>query len=271
MNILGENHMQEAIYVAASGGMKQQKKLNIISNNLANLSNHGFKKDGLVFETLVPPFQRAGGLEEARNVLLPVEQSNAGIAYVAVTGFNTDHSQGSLNQTDRELDVGLNGNGFFKIKTPQGIRYTRKGSFRLGENNFLVTQEGFPVLDLGGDPIAIEAQGKKITIDNAGNISAGLGLQNIPLGKMKIVSFPKNSMLMKEGNGLFHLINPENKEELATEATVRQGFLEASNVNNLEEMTQMMSTMRAFEAYHKVIQAIDGLDDQAANTLGRIG
>ncbi|MFQ5444925.1 MAG: flagellar hook-basal body protein, partial [Nitrospinales bacterium] len=254
-----------------SGGMKQQKKLNIISNNLANLSNHGFKKDALVFEALVPPFKQTGGLEEARNILLPAQNSNAGVAYVAVTGFNTDYSQGGLSQTNGELDLALNGNGFFKVKAPQGIRYTRKGSFRLGENKFLVTQEGYRVLDEEGNPIAINAQGKKITVDTLGKISAGLGLQNIPLGKMKIVSFSKNSMLMKEGNGLFRLTDSKIKEELASDVTVRQGFLETSNVNNLEEMAQMMSTMRAFEAYQKVIQTIDGLNDQAANNLGRIG
>ncbi len=263
--------MHEGIYIAASAGLKQQSKLDIIANNLANLNNSGFKRDGVVFKEIIAPFEKDGGLEEARNELLPPGQSNEGVAYVGINGFYTDHTQGAVIATGNSLDIALEGDGFFKIDTPAGERYSRKGNFRLDTQNRLVTQEGNPVLNKAGSPVVIDANGGAIGIDASGVVTVGNGINNINVGQINLVRFENRELLAKEGSGLYKKKDPDSSELVATTTSARQGFLETSNVNTMEEMTEMISTMRGFEAYQKVIQSIDEADDQAANAIGRVG
>jgi flagellar basal-body rod protein FlgF len=263
--------MQEGIYIAASAGLKQQSKLDIIANNLANLNNTGFKRDGVVFKEMIAPFQNDGGFEQARNALLPPDQSNANVAYVGINDFYTDHKQGGLIATGNTLDLALEGDGFFQIGTSAGTRYSRKGNFRLDTQNRLVTQEGDPVLDKAGAPVVINAVGGDIGIDAKGVISVGKGLGNANIGQIGLVRFENRDHLVKEGSGLYKKGTPDLQEEEARTTSINQGFLETSNVNTMEEMTAMIATMRGFEAYQKVIQSIDEINGQAVNTIGRVG
>lgn len=262
--------MNEGIFIAASGALKQERKMDVVANNLANVNNVGFKKDSLVFESMIPPFNPDHSFETSRNILLPAKKSNLDVAYVGVSGFSTNHSQGALEKTDNVLDVALDGDGFFAVETPAGVRYTRKGNFHLDAQSRLVTQNDHPVLGSQGGPITINAAGRDITIDVNGGILVGTGLENNQVGKIKIVNFDTQDVLEKQGDGFFRLTGPKNEEKEST-AQVKQGLLEQSNVNSVEEMTQMITTLRAFEAYQKVIQAFDGIDSQAANNLGRVG
>ncbi|QPJ64443.1 MAG: flagellar basal-body rod protein FlgF [Candidatus Nitrohelix vancouverensis] len=263
--------MHEGLYIAASAGIKQQGKMDVIANNLANLNNTGFKKDGLVFKEMIPPFDRTNSLETARNVLLPADISNENVAYVGINEFFTDHSQGNLTQTGNTLDLGLDGDGFFKVDTPAGIRYTRNGNFRLDQQSRLVTQEGLPVVAAGGGPVLIDAVGGVISIAKDGTVSVGNGLENAAVAEIELVTIKDKKGLQKDGSGLYQNMSDEAVEEPANGVSIRQGFLELSNVNSVEEMTDMISTMRAFEAYQKVIQAIDGADEQSVNNIGRVG
>lgn len=262
--------MQEGIFIAASAAIKQERKMNILSNNLANLNNVGFKKDQLVFESMIPPFAEGLTFETSRNALLPAAKSNSNVAYVAVTGFVTDYSQGVLEKTDNVLDLALDGKGYFVVQTPAGIRYTRKGNFQLDTQGRLIAQNGFPVLGNQGSPLVIQAQDGKISIDSSGSISTGAALSNVPVGKIKIVRFSDGAVMEKEGDGLYRLIDPTREEQEAEGTSVRQGFLEQSNVNSVEEMTNMITTVRAFEGYQKMIQALDQIDERAVNVLGRL-
>ncbi len=261
--------MQEGIYIAASGAFKQERKLQTISNNLANLGNMGFKRDGLVFREMIPPFNGPAQPPSVPDLPVPGTRPPFDVSYVGITDFFTDTRQGTLRQTGNSLDVALEGNGYFVVQTPQGDRYTRNGNFKLSADGFLATQEGHKVVNEEGDPIKIDtAQGGTITIDTRGNISVGKGLSNQPLGKMRLADFADPSVLVKEGDGLFRSgARPETPKEVV----VSQGFLETSNVNSVEEMTEMIMTLRAFEAYQKMVQSIDEADDQVVNSLGRVG
>ena len=263
--------MHEGIFIAASAGIKQGKKLDVIAQNIANVNNTGYKRDRLVFKEFMPPFAPDEQLDAGRNVLLPPQISNSNVSYVAVSDYYTDYAPGGLNQTGATLDLALTGPGFFSISTQEGVRYTRNGNFRLDTKNQLVNQKGEPVLNPQNTPIVIDAPGADISIDAEGNISAGTGLVNLAIGQIKLVDFENPKTLEKIGDGLFLQNDPEAKEKPPAETKVRQGFLENSNVSVVEEMTDMLATLRLFETYQKMIQSIDSMDDQSVNDIGRVG
>lgn len=262
--------MHESIYIAASAGLKQAKKMEMIAQNLANVNNTGYKKDALVFKEMMPPFPPDSGMETAKNALLSPEKSNKNVSYVGITDYYTDFTVGVFKETGGDLDLALDGEGFFKIKTPAGPRYTRNGNFRMNILNQLVTQNGNRVLDRTDQPVVIDAPGK-ITISSDGNISAGNGLANTQVGNIKLVRFKNEKSLEKMGDGLYRSLEPEENELEVADTNVRQGFLENSNVSTVEEMTEMISTVRMFESYQKMIQSIDSMNDQSVNTIGRVG
>ncbi len=261
--------MNEGIYIAASAAFKQERKLDVLSNNLANLSNTGFKKDSMVFKEMIPPFRSAGGTDLSRDFLLPAHRASPNVSYVGVTGFFTNYAQGTLLQTGNPLDLALEGEGFFEIRTPQGTQYTRNGNFVRDDQGRLVTQDGGLVVGQDENPIRVDLPGA-ITVDGNGAVSVGRGLENVPVGRLKLVEFGNPRALLKVGNGEFVHEGPAKNLRPAQNTEVRQGFLEKANVNAVEEMATMISTLRAFEAYQKVIQSIDDADDQAVNSLGRV-
>jgi len=262
--------MHEGLIIAASGGVKQQLKLDVLANNMANLNNSGFKSDGLVFREIYPPFDEDSSGDASKNALLPPNDSNENVAYVAVDTLYTDHSQGIFHKTDNPLDLALEGDGFFEIETPQGIRYTRNGNFRLDTGKFLVTQDGNFLLDKNNQKIKIEDNSAKIDFGPDGTISMGNGFGNQPAGTLSLVKFEDARVLAKEGNGLYKIMDNKIKPLAADNIKVAQGVLERSNVNSIEEMTNMITAIRGFEAYQKVIQSIDEADDQAVNSIGRV-
>ena len=263
--------MHEGIFIAASAGIKQGKKLDVIAQNIANVNNTGYKRDRLVFKEFMPPFAPDEQLNAGRNVLLPAQISNSNVSYVGVSDYYTDHSSGGLRPTEATFDLALGGPGFFTISTQEGVRYTRNGNFRLNTQNQLVNQKGDLVLDEQDSPIVIDAPGADISIDAQGNISAGTGLNNLTIGKIKLVNFENPKTLEKIGDGLFLQNDPEAKEKPPAETKVRQGFLENSNVSVVEEMTDMLATLRLFETYQKMIQSIDSMYYQSVNDIGRVG
>ncbi len=263
--------MHESIYIAASAGLKQGRKMDMVAQNLANVNNTGYKRTGLVFKEMMPPFPPDSGLEAGRNVLLPPHKSNKHTSYVGVTDSYTDYTAGLFKETGGTLDLALHGEGFFKVQTSEGPRYTRNGNFRLSPENQLVNQNGNQVLDQDNQPVVIDAPGADINIDGEGNISAGTGLVNIPIGNIKMVRFENNKSLEKAGDGLFLQNDSTAIEQLPEGTTMQQGFLENSNVSAVEEMTEMIGTVRMFETYQKMIQSIDSMDDQSVNTIGRVG
>jgi flagellar basal-body rod protein FlgF len=220
-------------------GIRQERKMETIINHLANVSTTGFKADILSFDQML--------------------QANMTI----------DFSQGDLIQTGNSLDLALNGDGFFKIQTPGGIRYTRNGTFTLNNEKSLVTQNGDPVLGSNG-PITIE--GGRIEINDAGEIwveDETTGTMEM-VGKPAIVDFAQKDRFTKEGESLFIYNGSPADETVLESTTVKQGELEMPNVSTVVEMTKMMECMRGYESCMKTLQALDETDSKAINELGKV-
>ena len=166
--------------------------------------------------------------------------------------------------------MALEGEGFFEIDTPQGLRYTRNGFFRLDTAGNIITQDGNYVLDEAKQKIAIEPNSGQISIAQDGIITVGEGLANLVVATIRVIKFEDPQVLAKEGNGLYKVMDNEAKPQATSETQIRQGFLERSNVNSIEEMTNMITAIRAFEAYQKVVQSLDETDDHAVNSIGRV-
>jgi len=262
--------MHEGIYIAASGAFKQERKIDVIANNLANLATTGFKRDGLAFREMIPPFTGTAQLSASLDPKPTAFQPDPQVSYVGVTDMYTDVSNGILRQTGNTLDVALQGKGFFVVDSPEGQRFTRNGNFKLSGDGTLITQEGYKVLGKDGKPIKIDTQGGDISINLSGGIAVSNGKQSTPLGNLQLVNFDDPAKLAKEGNGLFKIADSSVKKQAVEKLSVHQGYLETSNVNTIEEMTNMITTLRAFEAYQKIIQSIDEADDQAVNAIGRL-
>lgn len=263
--------MNEGIYIAASGGIKQQAQLDVVSNNLANLNSPGFKKDGLIFEAIVPPTNSQVSHDKANASASLARELISNVAYVGIVKTQTDFSQGALFETQNMLDVALDGDAFLVVETEEGTRYTRGGNLKLDGLGQLVTRDNYRVLSVLGDPIVIEAaQGANISIDSDGSIIVGNGLENSTIGKLKIVTFENKTALVKEGAGYFKNTDPAENEIIPKGVSVHQGFLESSNVQAVGEMIKMIETVRVFEAYQKIIQAIDEADTQSVNNIARV-
>jgi flagellar basal-body rod protein FlgF len=245
--------MNSGMYAALTGNMIAQQRLDVLTNNLANVNTAGFKRDRMVFEsvlgTVKNPSQGSGSLTDA-----PV---------MSGASFATDYSAGPLKQTDNTLDLALEGDGFFVVNTPQGRAYTRQGNFHLDAGNRLVNAEGYEVL-ANGAPVTIN--GGKVEIDGKGGVS----VDGNQVASLEIVDFPKPYPLQKTGSVQFVPAGPGGDEQPAVNTSIRQGFLEDSNVNPLLEMAQLIETNRYFESCVKAVQSFDNMASKAANDLGRL-
>ncbi len=234
--------MDRSIFVALSGLSAGLERLNAGSNNLANIDTIGFKKS-------VPTFK----------IVAPSEQVSR--AFAAPGPAVNDMSGGVMTQSGRALDVGLEGKGFFVVRTPRGERYTRQGDFKINNNGVLATQEGFPVLGDGG---VIKLGDSEVEIDASGAISE----HGVVVGSLKVVDFKKEAQLRYEG-GLYSS-NSSASTIKKGETSVLQGFIEGSNVSALKEMVAMMENLRAYQTQVKLIQAIDGMSRKAIEEVGRV-
>ncbi len=215
-------------------------RLDVVTNNLANLGTPGFK---------VEHWRR----EERRD-----NQGAAGEG----TSLYVDYSQGTLQPTDNAFDLALQGEGFFVIGTKAGTAYTRKGNFALNKNNQVVTQTGDLVLGEAG-PISIN--GRQVDIDRAGMLQ----VDGAVAGKLKIVSFNKPQNLSKQGDGLFTDPGTAGPQK-ADKTDVLARNLESANVNAIKEMVEMIDMQRSFESYQKVILTISDMDKLSASRVGRL-
>lgn len=228
--------------VSLIGSLRQEKRLNIISNNLSNSNTIGFKKDIPVFKNLL-------------------HSSSRKIDYLPLDTTAISFEQGDLKKTGNDFDLAIEGDGFFKLNTPAGIRYTRAGNFKLDKTKILINSNGYPVLGKNG-PVQID--GEKIVVENDGTIKVDGNM----VDQFDIVSFNNLNVLKKEGGQLFN--NENQKERPIENPRILQGFLENSNVNPMEEMIELIETFRAFESCMKAIQSQDEMDSKAVNELGRI-
>jgi flagellar basal-body rod protein FlgG len=244
--------MVNGILDVVRGCLKEEMRMDTISSNLANSSVFGFKKDRISFQEVLV------GVEERRRRGLRSEPADP-----ALIRIKSDHTQGDFRKTGNTLDFAVHGKGFFKVDTPEGIRYTRRGNFILDGEGALTTQEGYRVLG-GGGPITI--QGGDISVDGQGIVF----VDGSQAGQIELADFESYDGLFKAGNGMFLQTSDEPEIAPQPETRIEQGYIELSNVNIVEEMVGMIHSLRAFESYQKTIQVIDGLNQRAVNEVSRL-
>ncbi len=278
------------IWVPLSAAIAQQRKVDTIANNVANANTPGFKKDRLVFKEYLTALDK--GTED---IDLPRKEWRPGDFYrsqgaeksfVKVGANFTVHEQGQLTPTGNPFDLGISGPGFLEVLTPNGIRYTRRGSFSISKEGKLVTDQGYLVLSKlsqaptdsqGRDDgaslvpkpedraIIIPASIKNVSVTNDGTMYIdGQGSSTL-----SVVEFNDVHALRKEGSSLY--INPDNNNLLTAspKTQIHQGFVEQSNVNAVEEMSELIKANRQFESVQRAIKTYDNISGRAVNDILR--
>lgn len=263
--------MYKGMYVAASGAIAAQRRLDTLTNNLANVSTPGFKADQLVFESFLAESEKAGQATASPGATGVSRMRHS--EYVAAREVYSDFAQGPIRQTGNPLDVALEGDGFLAVMTYEGERYTRNGSLKVGPGGELVTSEGHVVLSEANQPIYLGLERGPVTIDENGYIwtqrqDEGNVAYQEGRGKLKLVDFEKPYELTKEGSGLYRAQSPEAALP-ASDVRVWQGRLEGSNVNIVRQMTGIIQNQRAAETYQKAIQESDNMTTQLILQVGR--
>jgi len=244
--------MNSGIYEAVSGSLASVNKLDVLANNLANVTTPGYKKDRIRFESVLA----AAGT--------PPAGSGSGESPVLVEEkYSIDFSIGDIRHTGNTFDLALDGDGFFAVNTPEGKAYTRQGNFRIDAGGKLVTTDGYEVLG-GGAPIVIK--GGTVSFDGQGKMF----VEGIESGLIDVVDFPQPYDLRKAGSALFRPNSPDAVPGPAAGAKVMQGKLEGSNVNAVEEMVRMIEATRASESCQRLIQNYDQMTAKAVNELGKV-
>jgi flagellar basal-body rod protein FlgG len=262
--------MIRALWTAASGMEAQQLNIDIIANNLANVNTIGFKKSQGDFQDLLYQTLRASGATSAQGSQIPTGmQLGHGVRPVAIQKI---FSQGDYQQTSNELDLAIEGDGFFQILQPNGeIAYTRAGAFKLDSQGRIVTSDGYPL-----DPeISIPSDTTDITIGADGTVSIIQAGQSeaSEIGTIQLARFPNPAGLKAIGRNLFLPTSASGTAETGTAGdsgfgTIAQGYLEMSNVSVVEEMVNMIIAQRAYEINTKAIQTADDML-QYANGIKR--
>jgi flagellar basal-body rod protein FlgG len=252
--------MLPALYVSKTGLAAQDINLTTISNNLANVSTTGFKRDRAEFQDLLYQIKRQPGAQSTQDSELPSGlQLGTG---VRIVGTQKNFSAGSLQTTDQPLDLAVNGRGFFQIMQPDGtVAYSRDGTFHLNSNGQIVTANGYAL-----EPaIVVPAQAQTFTVGQDGTVSvtlAGANATSQIIGNLQTADFVNPSGLQAVGSNLFLETASSGAPQVGTPGlngfgTTQQNTLEASNVSTVEEMVNMITTQRAYEMNSKVISTAD--------------
>lgn len=260
--------MVRALYTAWTGLRNEEKRMDVITNNMANANTTGFKK----IEATAQSFDRQLAVKindetEGLNLVRGIGGVSLGVK-IGETYF--DMSQGGFRQTESQYNVALSGDGFFTISTTdksgtEHIRYTRDGDFTVTKEGFLVTKDGDFVLGEGGNRIQIpDANLVKVNINELGEIYAG----NNYVATFQLVDFESYEALSSYGENMYEPV--EGAVMTEADATVVQGFLEMSNVNMVTEMVDMIAVTRAYETNQKMMQTVDQTLDKAVNEIGRV-
>ena len=264
------------LWVPLSGAIAQQRKVETIANNVANINTPGFKRDSLVFKEYLTAMEK--GVED---IDLPTQEwkpadfyrsYGAEHAHVKVDGSYSQFTQGNLTLTKNPLDVALNGPGFFEILGPNGVRYTRKGIFTLSHDGKLVTDQGYPVLARKQEGVEQTPAERTITIP-PGYITVtedgAIFSNNQKLATLSMVEFLNAHQLRKEGNSLFINNDLQNINQNKMTTTAKQGYVEESNVNAINEMARLINANRQFESIQRVIKAYDNMAAKGVNEIAR--
>jgi len=251
--------MIRSLYIAKTGLEAQQTNLDVISNNLANVSTNGFKKSRAVFEDLLYQNVRQPGAQSSQQTQLPSGlQIGTGVRTVATERI---HTQGNPQQTGNAKDVMINGDGFFSVLLPDGTQaYTRDGSFQTDNNGQLVTSSGYVIQP----PITVPNNAVSVTVGRDGTVSVttpGTAAAT-QIGSLQVSNFINPAGLESRGENLYVETSASGTAQTNVPGTngsgyIMQGFVETSNVNVVEEMVNMIETQRAYEINSKAITTSD--------------
>lgn len=265
--------MIRSLYTAATGMKAQQLNIDTISNNLSNVNTNGYKTQRAEFKDLLYVAIKKTNLTDDGGAPVNLEVGHG----VMPTATTRDFKKGSLIPTENPLDFAIDGEGFFSVLLPNDqVRYTRDGSFKLsvdGDEAMLVTSDGYIVLDEDDAEIIIESGMKDLDVDQFGYITArDEDDEIIEIGRLKIVNFINPAGLLSEGQNLYSMTVASGEEYMLEpeemESKIIQRYLEASNVQVVDEMVNMITAQRAYEINSKTIQVSDEML-QMANNLRR--
>lgn len=265
----------KGIFTALSGALAQTTKIDTIANNIANVNTTGFKKDQQTFSEYLTAMEKEPQVMQVPRVPASVESfydMNGGDkGFVNTAGTYTNFEQGSLKFTGGKLDLAIDGAGFFEVATPNGVELTRAGNFTIDGNGQLVTKDGHPVLLEGDEATALDQRTVRFSgqgqayISDAGEVFDG----EKNLGKISLLNVKNMESLQKVGNNNYSF-KPNIQAEVSkvTVPSLKQGFIETSNVNIVNEMTEMITAQRVFEGTQKAIHAYDAMADKLINVVG---
>ncbi|HXG19031.1 MAG TPA: flagellar basal-body rod protein FlgF [Methylomirabilota bacterium] len=239
--------MNAAMYKALSGAIVQTRRLEAVTQDLANVNTAGYKGERLAFREV---------LEAPR----PRKQQSGG--QVAVSEQRTDLSPGAIHYTGNPLDLAIMGDGFFTVQTPRGVRYTRQGTFSLSANNTIVMPSGEPLLGEGG-PIRVD--GSKVEVTAAGVVL----VNGEEVDRLKIMRPEDPRRLAREGYAFFQAADAD-MQPIREAAGVMQGNVEEANVNPVEAMVALIDIQRQYEAYERAMRTLDSVTEKVVNETGRV-
>ncbi len=245
--------MNSGMYAALTGNINMMEKLNVVSNNLANVNTVGYKKDRAQFERVL----------DSVNNPTSNGQNAADAPVQSVVSVYTDYSIGPIKHTGGTFHVAIDGDGFFAVNTPQGTAYTRQGNFQRDKDGKLTTLDGFEVRGKGGSPLTVS--GGKVDIDSEGKVF----IDGAMTASLEVVDFPKPYQLQKIGKTLFLPADPKVVPQSVQKPSVMQGHVEDSNVSAIVEMTQIIESSRSFESCQRVVRSYDDMSGKAIE-LGKL-
>jgi flagellar basal-body rod protein FlgF len=223
--------MDTGLYAGVAAMRSNEKRLDTIATNLANLSAHGYKRQASVTRAF------SVGSGDRKHVEIATQQS-------------TDWTQGEVERTENPLDIALDGTGFFTVDTPSGRAYTRDGRFHLDSKGALLTADGLPVA-WEGSPGRVQPTGEPVTVDGSGGVRQGAA----SIGRLRVVDFADPQRLDEDARGYWRA--PRGLAERPSNAVVRQGSVERSNVNSMDELVAMVIAQRRFENSTTIMRSID--------------
>lgn len=266
--------MVKGLYTAYTGMIEEMRRMDVMTNNLANANTTGFKKEGTVNQSFDD--QLAIKIKDSSEIMPAKRLGNVNLG-VKVGETYRDYGQGSFSVTDNPYDVALDGEGFFAIefRSKNGgtsIKYTRDGAFTVDRNGYLMTKDGDYVLNANGAANTAGGQANyirvnpnvEVTIDTDGTIYQN----NTAVARIGIVDFENYDYLEKYGENFYDTV--PGARLIASDARIEQGCLEMSNVNIVTEMVDMITITRAYEANQKIITTIDETLDKAVNAVGQV-
>ncbi len=261
--------MNPALWVAKTGLDAQQSRMSVISNNLANVNTTGFKRDRAVFEDLMYQTVRQPGGQTSQDTVLPSGLSlGTGVRLVATEKL---HTQGNVVQTENAMDLAITGRGFLQVALPDGsVAYTRDGSFNIDPQGQIVTSSGYVVQPA----VTIPAGAQSVTVGNDGTISVLMQSASAPtqVGSLQLTDFINPVGLQAIGENLYQETAASGPAQSGTPGLnglgqLRQGSLETSNVNVVEEMIGMIESQRAYEMNSRAISTTDDMLQYLTNNV----